>query len=159
MIGKQNVPRENLTEIKIERPAPKLFFTETKMLTRAMTKEIEAKAEYIKMFIDNHKMIRNQPDRIYEQTIKWFRKHSIELPAGVRERSEREFVQIFMQWLGLPNCVPLTCSECKGTYTFASLCLFNFGLNVTPTISFSILSLFIFLPSSIRFYLITVAAL
>jgi hypothetical protein len=89
------------------------------MLTRAMTKEIEAKAEYIKMFIDNHKMIRNQPDRIYEQTIKWFRKHSIELPAGVRERSEREFVQIFMQWLGLPNCVPLTCSECKGTYTLS----------------------------------------
>jgi len=98
--------------------------TETKMLTRAMTKEIEAKAEHIKTFIANHTMIRKQPDRSYERSIRWFRKHGIELPAGVHERTEDEFVTLYIAWLGIPDFRSQTfqCMQCMDTYPVMDKC-------------------------------------
>ena len=112
------------TWTKIERPAPQIFFTDTKMLTRAMTKDIKAKAEYIKEFHDKHEWVRKQPDRAYERIIKWFRKHNIELPAGACERTEEEFLAIFMPWLGLSHLMTETfkCYECDGSYNVMDKC-------------------------------------
>lgn len=89
-----------------------------------MTKDIKAKAEYIKEFYDKHEWVRKQPDRAYERIIRWFRKHGIELPAGVCERTEEEFLAIFMAWLGLSHRMTETfkCFECEGTYNFMDKC-------------------------------------
>jgi hypothetical protein len=94
------------------------------MLTRAMTKDIKAKAEHIKMFIDNHEMIRKQPDRIYERSIRWFRKHGVELPAGVHERTEDEFLTIFVAWLGIRDFTKDTfkCRQCEGSHNIMDKC-------------------------------------
>jgi len=94
------------------------------MLTRAMTKEIEAKAGCIQEFYDTHEWLRTQPDRLYEQTIRWFRKHGIELPAGVRERTADEFLAILVSCHGLSHLVTDTskCSECEGSYNTMDMC-------------------------------------
>jgi hypothetical protein len=94
------------------------------MLTRAMTKDIKAKAEHIKMFYATHEWVRKQPDRSYERTIKWFRKHGIELPAGVHERTEDEFVTLYIAWLGIPDFRSQTfkCGQCNDSYKIMDKC-------------------------------------